>query len=62
MANGEQLRTQKLCLDLCWEAQGVTQATDFLVLPLHKCYVVLGIQWLITLGSILWNFADDYVI
>ena len=56
VANGEQLKTHELCPGLHWEAQGVTQAADFLVLPLRGCDAVLGIQWLLTLGPILWDF------
>ena len=58
VANGEQLRAKELCPRLLWEVQGVTQSIDFLVLPLIGCDAVLGIQWLITLGLVLWNFQD----
>lgn len=31
---------------------------DFLVLPLEGCQMVMGIQWLILLGPILWDFKQ----
>ena len=34
----------------------MTQIANFFVLPLRICDVVLGVQWLITLGPILWDF------
>jgi hypothetical protein len=30
---------------------------DFFILPMDGCQVVLGTQWLSTLGPILWDFA-----
>ena len=56
VANGDKLRVQQCCSGLCWEAQGLQQSIDFFVLSLRGCDVVLGIQWLISLGPILWNF------
>ena len=32
------------------------QQTNFLALPLQGCDIVLGIQWLKTLGPIVWDF------
>ena len=58
VANGEQLKAQEICPNLHWEVQGLSQSTDFLVLPLRGCDAVLGVQWLITLGPILWDFKD----
>ena len=53
VANGEKLQVQEWCPGLIWEVQGLQQSTNFFVLPLRGCDMVLGIQWLITLGPIL---------
>jgi hypothetical protein len=37
--------------------QGLVFRTDLFILPLAGCDVVLGIQWLRTLGPILWDFT-----
>lgn len=34
---------------------------DLYVISLGRCYVVLGVQWLRTLGSILWDFDKLYM-
>ena len=56
VANGELLKTQEMCKGVLLELQGCRQGVDLLVLPLKGCDVVLGIQWLKTLGSIVWDF------
>ena len=40
-----------------WESQGLIQKTNFLVLQLRVCDLVLGVQWLQTLGPITWDFS-----
>ena len=56
VANGDVLRSQETCKDVKWETQGLVQTTVFLVLPLRGCDLVLGVQWLQTLGPITWDF------
>ena len=56
VANGEVVKVLEICKGLTWEVQGLQQQTDFFVLPLQGCDLVLGVQWLKTLGPIIWNF------
>ncbi|KAL4347798.1 hypothetical protein GQ457_17G006860 [Hibiscus cannabinus] len=57
IADGGSLHTQGLCREVEWTSQGQTFCNDFLVLPLKGCDMVLGIQWLASLGSIQWDFS-----
>ncbi|KAH0632375.1 hypothetical protein KY284_035161 [Solanum tuberosum] len=41
-----------------WLLQGTTFASDFLLLPLGNVDIVLGVQWLNTLGRILFDFSN----
>ena len=43
VANGETLETQGWCQGVKWEVQGLKQLTDFFVLPLKGCDLVLGV-------------------
>ena len=58
VANEDKLRTQEVCKLLSWETHGLTQRTDFLVLPLKGCDLVLGVKWLKILGPITWDFSS----
>ena len=58
VANRDVVMTQDVCKGLKWELQGLTLQTDFYVLPLQGCDVVLGVQWLKTLGQIVWDFRS----
>ncbi|OMP03702.1 Aspartic peptidase, partial [Corchorus olitorius] len=57
VANGKELKCQEICSQLQWEVQGLTQKTDVLLIQLRGCNMVLGIQWLKTLGPIWWDFS-----
>ena len=56
VANGERLQVEEICTDLPFEVQREQVVTNFFVLPLKGCDMVLGVQWLVTVGPILWDF------
>ena len=43
IANGYTLKAQEVCECTKWETQGLVQLTNFLVLPLKRCDLVLGV-------------------
>jgi len=55
-ANGN-MRVDKMTI-VTWLLQGAKFTADFLLLPLGCCGVVLGVQWLLTLGDIKMNFKN----
>ncbi|KAL4342538.1 hypothetical protein GQ457_08G013440 [Hibiscus cannabinus] len=57
VADGNVMGTLGECPGVTWEVQNQRFETDFLVLPLKNCDVVLGIQWLSQLGTINWDFS-----
>uniref|UniRef100_A0A803KU08 Uncharacterized protein n=1 Tax=Chenopodium quinoa TaxID=63459 RepID=A0A803KU08_CHEQI len=58
VADGGQLRCDKVVKDLECQMQGYKFKADFLLLPLSGSNVVLGVQWFATLGPILWDFKN----
>ena len=56
VVNGEKLWTQDYCKKVHQIVQQLEQCTDFFVLPLMGCDVVLEVQWLKELGPIVWDF------
>ena len=56
VANGVVVKTQGFCDQVPVCIQGEEFSIQFHVLPLGGCDVVLGTQWLTTLGNIQWNF------
>jgi hypothetical protein len=57
VANEDSLCSTGKCVDIPFHIQGNTYHTDFYVLNLGGCDIVLGVQWLNTLGPILWAFV-----
>lgn len=58
IADGSSLITKGSSKVVSWEAQGHEFTIDFLVISIKGCDVVLEVQWLLSLGSILWNFRS----
>ncbi|XP_071905722.1 uncharacterized protein [Coffea arabica] len=58
VADGNKLTTQDLCPGFTWKMQGQEFKADLLVLPVGGCELVLGMQWLTTLGDVKWNFQE----
>lgn len=56
VANGDTIKTKGVCFDVKVVMQGYNFAVDLNVLPLGECELVLGTQWLRTLGLIQWDF------
>ena len=56
MANGERVSCLGVIRQAALTISGDSFATDLFVLPLAGYDVVLGTQWLASLGSILWDF------
>lgn len=56
VANGGTSMTKAECKGFSWKLQNTSFTTDFMVLSLGFCDIVLGVQWLKTLGPIIWDF------
>ncbi|XP_019257761.1 PREDICTED: uncharacterized protein LOC109235975 [Nicotiana attenuata] len=58
VADGGTLYAAELCKGLIWMLQGTTFQTDLLWMTLGTCDMVLGVQWLQTLGDIRMDFTQ----
>ncbi|GKE29953.1 reverse transcriptase [Tanacetum coccineum] len=56
VANGQRMLSTSVCHDLKWSLQNEVLTSDVMLLPLGGCEMVLGIQWLATLGDMQCNF------
>lgn len=53
---GHMLEAPFICRGFKWVLQQTTFSADVIVLPLVCCDLILGMQWLKSLGPILWDF------
>lgn len=58
VANESRIQRSFKIKGVAWRMQGVEFKADMLPMPLGGADVVLGIQWLITLADIKWNFRQ----
>ena len=58
IANGGTLPCKGKCRNVRISMGDYNLHSDMFSLPLGGCDVVLGTQWLRTLGPILWDFAE----
>nr|GEX45693.1 hypothetical protein [Tanacetum cinerariifolium] len=56
VAGGKKLISNNICPEFVWILQGETFSTTMMTLPLGGCDMVLGVQWLSTLGDSHFNF------
>jgi len=56
VANEQYLLCPAMCKDFSWSLLGETFTTDVMLVTLGNYDMVLGIQWLASLGPILWDF------
>lgn len=47
-----------MCKKLKWRAKEEEMEIDALILPLGEFNVILGMQWLESLGKMVWNFDE----
>ncbi|KAL0847723.1 hypothetical protein Bca101_020969 [Brassica carinata] len=57
-AGGSTMISRYKCSDFQWRVQGYNYSSEIRTLPLEGCDLVLGVQWLCTLGPILWDFLN----
>ena len=58
VANGQVIRTLGECKEVKFKMQGLHLKLTFNLLDLGGCGIVLGTQWLSTLGVIIWDFKQ----
>lgn len=56
VAGGSKIGVSAKNNQFSWNFQGTSFQVDVMVIPLGGCDMVLGVQWLETLGPITWDF------
>lgn len=57
VADGTRIDAPFIYKDFTWQLQQSCFTSNVMVLPLGCCDLVLGVQWLTTLGPIIWDFT-----
>ena len=57
-AGGNRLQCHYICIDFKWSLRSTEFHSEVYLLPLGSCDLVLGVQWLSTLGTIMWDFKQ----
>ncbi|KAF7154741.1 hypothetical protein RHSIM_Rhsim01G0051500 [Rhododendron simsii] len=58
VADGTKISSKAMVKNLHWTVQDTDFVSDMRLLPLGGCDMVLGVQWLSTLGTVLWDFQN----
>ena len=58
VANGSTLPCKEKCCSVCISIVDYSLRSNMFSIPLGGCSMILGTQWLCTLGPILWDFAE----
>ncbi|KAG8371220.1 hypothetical protein BUALT_Bualt13G0064900 [Buddleja alternifolia] len=58
VADGNKIHSSYICKGFSWKMQGVQFTADLMTIPLGGCDMVLGVQWLVTMEDINWNFSQ----
>ena len=58
VADGAKLPCQVICRGLQLRLGGLVHEIDAYIIPLGNWDMIMGVQWLATLGSILWDFKN----
>ena len=61
IAGDDRLKSEGICKAVCFKCQGLEIVTDFHVLPIGGCQMVLGVDWLQTLDEVTVNFKKRRV-
>ncbi|KAL8087895.1 hypothetical protein AgCh_037873 [Apium graveolens] len=56
VADGNHIPCNQVCKSFCWEMGGRSFSTEAMLIPLGGCDMILGVQWLSTLGPVKWDF------
>lgn len=58
VADGTRISSKAMVKNCQWTMQGTPFNAEMRLLPLGGCDMVLGVQWLSTLGPVLWDFKQ----